>query len=187
MTSSPGVARPLVAIMLFGRSIYDFVTSRLIVMVFDSKKMHIGTMKTNEIKEKIRHAFNSFDGSSADLLEDFYSSDAVFQDPIRKVSGLNGIKEYYRGVYKNVKSISFDFSEIHHEGSIYYATWTLNMEVRGLNFGKPYSVDGISVLTFGEDGKVIHHRDYLDLGEMVYEKIPVLGSVVSLLRKALAH
>jgi len=28
------------------------------------------------------------------------------------------------------------------------------------------------------DGKVISHRDYFDLGEMLYEHIPLLGGVI---------
>jgi len=32
-------------------------------------------------------------------------------------------------------------------------------------------------------GKVARHRDYCDAGEEVYEKIPVLGAVIRLVRR----
>jgi hypothetical protein len=46
-----------------------------------------------------------------------------------------------------------------------------------LNGGKAVQVDGHSHLR-GDGDKVIYHRDYIDLGAMFYEHIPLFGAVV---------
>ena len=40
---------------------------------------------------------------------------------------------------------------------------------------------GISRLTIAE-GRVLHHRDYFDAGELLYENLPLLGSAIRLVR-----
>ena len=51
--------------------------------------------------------------------------------------------------------------------------------------GEIIRVEGASYLkTRGE--KVFYHRDYFDLGTIVYENIPVVGAIIRLLRFKLA-
>jgi hypothetical protein len=33
-----------------------------------------------------------------------------------------------------------------------------------------------------QDNKVIYHRDYLDLGSMLYEQLPFIGKLISWLK-----
>lgn len=40
------------------------------------------------------------------------------------------------------------------------------------------TVEGATRLEFDETGKVCLHRDYFDLGAMLYEQLPLLGAVV---------
>jgi limonene-1,2-epoxide hydrolase len=47
-------------------------------------------------------------------------------------------------------------------------------------------VQGISHLKFLEN-QVIYHRDYFDLGEMVYEHVPVLGKIVRFIKNSLGQ
>ena len=145
-------------------------------------------IKSNDanIKNMIK-TFNELGVDNLAVLDTFYDSKAEFQDPAVKVKGLAQLKKYYAAVYKNVKSIQFDFTEITKNDQCYYATWTMHLSATGLNSGKKYSVEGISVIQFNEKNLVTYHRDYLDLGDMVYEKLPVLGSLVKVIKKKLAH
>jgi hypothetical protein len=47
-------------------------------------------------------------------------------------------------------------------------------------------VDGFSQISF-EDNKVKHHRDYFDLGSMLYEQIPVLGLLIKKIKSGLGQ
>jgi hypothetical protein len=53
-----------------------------------------------------------------------------------------------------------------------------------LNGGQPVEVNGVSQICFSGD-RVIYHRDYFDLGEMLYENIPLLGVVIRNIKQRL--
>jgi hypothetical protein len=143
------------------------------------------TARPENLKTKIKEAFNAFNPSNMGVLDSFYADNVQFVDPVVKLDGLFKLKKYYSHVYKNVISIQFDFHKIENEGESYFAEWTMNLAVRGLNGGKAYSVEGLSALRFDPQGKVSYHRDYVDLGAMVYEKLPVLGPAIRLIKKQL--
>ena len=103
-----------------------------------------------------------------------------------KIKGLTELKKYYVHAYKNVKSIHFDFKDVVDHAPKCAATWEMKMSIKGLNGGRAYVVHGISLFHFNDGGKVIYHRDYLDLGEMLYEKLPLQGFVIRSLKKLLA-
>lgn len=138
-----------------------------------------------EFKSKIKKVFNAFDGKNLESLDGFYADHVLFQDPVTQVKGLKNLKKYYAHAYKNVKSIKFEFSEIFNEGSTYGAAWKMHLSVKGLNGGKEYTVPGFSRLKFNKRGLVTEHRDYVDLGDMVYERLPLQGLVISLIKKML--
>lgn len=144
-------------------------------------------MNSEQALNKIRDAFNKFDKNNMDVLDGFYAKDAVFQDPVVKVEGLDKIKTYYGHVYSNVKSIHFEFNEVFQSENRFALPWTMTLSVKGLNGGQEYSVEGSSVFEFDRKGKVIFHRDYVDLGAMVYERIPIFGKIVNQIRKMLRH
>ena len=65
-----------------------------------------------------------------------------------------------------------------------FLTWTMTLEHPKLQKGKTICVNGVSHLKF-RDGQVIYHRDYFDLGEMLYENLPLLGSVIKAIKQRL--
>ena len=54
-----------------------------------------------------------------------------------------------------------------------------------LKNGQPILVEGHSRLKF-VDNKVICHRDYFDVGSMLYENVPVVGDLVRLIKNRAA-
>ena len=136
--------------------------------------------------EKIIKVFNDFDGQNLTRLDTFYAADVVFEDPVTRIEGLKELKKYYSHAYKNVISIRFEFGAIFNNGDDYAAPWTMHLAVKGLNKEQPYSVKGLSHLKFNSSGLVAYHRDYVDLGDMVYERIPLIGAGVRKLKKFLA-
>lgn len=135
-----------------------------------------------DYKQKIIHTFNQFNGSNIQSLNDFYSSNIIFSDPAHQIQGLDNLKNYYQRLYKNVESIHFDFKRFIQEGPILSGEWTMKLQVRQLNGGKPFEVQGASFFEFNADHLVVIHRDYFDLGAMLYEKIPGLGHLIKVIR-----
>lgn len=131
-----------------------------------------------DLTTKIKTLYNQFDGKNLDLLDKYYALDVSFCDPAFKIEGLDNLKKYYAHAYQHVTSIEFIFSDIVHADNKYCATWVMNIAINRLNGGRVYSVNGVSVLQFNKHGLIRYHRDYLDLGEMLYERIPMLGFII---------
>lgn len=111
------------------------------------------------------------------LIDVIYDQDVVFIDPMHKVEGLNALNQYFGDLYTNLTECSFVIEHIvqqEYEASLY---WTMTYKHPKLNNGIEVSVEGHSHIKARGD-KVIFHRDYLDLGAMLYEQVPVLGSLV---------
>lgn len=144
--------------------------------------------KRNSPLQRSKEFFNHLNKETMDLVDDFYDQDVVFKDPLVLFSNRQPLKEYYRGLYQNVSLIRFTFENEVLSGPQCTFSWTMEMTC-GLNNGEPMSVNGISTIRFGgKEGKAVYHRDYYDMGEFVYERIPIVKSVIKLIKKKmLAH
>jgi ketosteroid isomerase-like protein len=135
------------------------------------------TMNNMTNKEKFQYIFEKLDKNSLHLIEEFYAPDVEFHDPVGMIKGSAKIKKYYENMYKNVNSIRFDFSHFVENGDDVVGVWKMTLATDKLNSGKPFVLDGTSVIKF-KNGKAVYHRDYFDMGAFVYENIPVLGFLV---------
>ena len=136
-------------------------------------------------RRKIKVAFNEFNLQNMQTLEFFYANDVQFCDPVKKIDGLSHLKEYYQELYKNVESISFDFHRFIEEDNAVACEWTMKIAVKKLNSARPYEVKGSSFFNFNEENLVSYHRDFFDVGEMLYEKIPVYGAITQFIKSKL--
>lgn len=128
--------------------------------------------------EKVEWSFNTLNKNNlSEVVDQFYHPDLEFSDPIVKVKGREAMKKYYSDMYKNVKEVRFAFNEFISMGDTVVGVWVMTLKTDSLNGGEAFTVDGNSVIKF-KDGQAIYHRDYFDVGAMVYEKIPVVGWMV---------
>jgi ketosteroid isomerase-like protein len=138
--------------------------------------------------QKVEHFYKNSSKDDMSLVTEFYHADAVFKDPVGEVKGAENLKAYYSSLYENLKEIKFEFPKTFEAKDTVIATWIMTISTESLNGGEPVRVEGSSVITFDADGKAIYHRDYFDLGEMVYEHIPFVGFLVRKVKKRLqAH
>lgn len=140
-----------------------------------------------ERSQRIRDAFNNLNRDTIDGLDAFYHPDVVFEDPLGRIEGLDALKAYYAGMYKNVTEITFEFTNEVAAGDQHVAFWTMRLRAKGLNRGREVAATGNSLLRFDEAGLVVYHRDFFDMGEFVYQHIPVLRFLVRKVNGALAH
>jgi len=117
-------------------------------------------------------------------LEKLYGEDLVFEDSFHRIEGRNEFKAYCRNLYENVQHIQFVFHDEWVKDRSAVLTWTMTFSHPRLKGGKPVQVSGASEIRFTD--KVTHHRDYFDGGALLYEHIPLLGSVVQQLKKRLS-
>ncbi len=126
-------------------------------------------------QEKIKYVFDNLSSNNLKILDDFYDPKTKFIDPLGEHLGLDSVREYYKNLYQNVKEIHFKYHEIISNGNTHILIWTMTLRTDALNGGKPTTLDGNSHITFNDANLVVYHRDYFDMGEFIYEHIPVLG------------
>jgi len=117
-----------------------------------------------------------------DVLKTVYHPNIEFQDPLHHVNGIAALTHYFDNIYTQVTSCNFHIEhtfEVNGEASVY---WTMHFAHKQLNGQKPIEVQGHSHLKMLDD-QVIYHRDYLDVGSMLYEHIPVLGCAIKSIKR----
>ncbi len=129
--------------------------------------------------------FNALSSDNLHRLEEIYTSDIRFVDPAHEIHGIDNVRDYFAKLYANVTSVNFDFREEVSSGESGYVQWDMHFAHPRLNGGRPITVPGASFLRFSSAGKVSFHRDYFDLGSMLYQHLPLLGSVVRSINRRL--
>lgn len=126
--------------------------------------------------------FTKLDQENLNLLDEIYDPDIIFSDPAHTIHGLVELRNYFQALYINT-TIRFEFSHQHEIGNQAYLQWVMHFSNPRLNRGAEVTVEGMSFLEFGSSGKVRGHRDYFDLGAMVYEQLPLLGGIIRSVKK----
>lgn len=137
--------------------------------------------------EKFLQMYKELSHDNLHLLEGVYSSDISFVDPAHEINGLNQLTEYFAALYQNVEAITFDFHNTLQQDKACYLQWDMTFRHKSLARGKSIVVSGSTFLQLDDQNKVCYHRDYFDLGEMLYEHIPILGTVVTGIKRRLGQ
>ena len=135
-----------------------------------------------DLKEAYRH----LGLNNIDTLESIYSKDVTFIDPVNTIIGRDTMLKHFRNSYQDVLACRFEFdtdAEIITQGQA-FLSWKMTYQHRKLKSKKPIVVYGASYLQF--EKRVIWHRDWFDLGQMVYENIPVVGAITGSIKSRLS-
>lgn len=115
--------------------------------------------------------------NNLDDLAKVYHENVIFIDPLHEVKGYPDLHAYFVSMYMNLtecKFMIYDVISTDDSAAIY---WNMTFTHVKLNGGESITVTGSSHLKGSKD-KVIYHRDYIDLGAMIYEQIPLLKRVI---------
>lgn len=124
------------------------------------------------------------------LFRRVYSDDVCFIDPVHELSGIDALMRYFHDSIAGLSSCEFVIDnaiagEEDEQGLAQAAVqWRMHYSSPRLDGGKPLCLNGSSVLKM-QSGRVCYHRDYFDLGSMVYEHVPVLKRLVLALKRRL--
>ena len=132
--------------------------------------------------DKFVDIYQKLDNSNLELLSEIYSDDIEFIDPMHQINGIAELRAYFANLYSNVKHCQFDITDSFSVDNNAFIYWTMHYAHPKLSSGKTISVQGHSKLIFKND-KIIKHRDYFNVGELLYKHIPLLGSVINYIDK----
>jgi steroid Delta-isomerase len=130
--------------------------------------------------DRIIRFFESISPENTGTLAGLYSADAYFKDPFNEVSGHAEIIAIFDHMFRKADEPHFRISHSILQDDDAFILWDFSFRIKGTRTRQ--SIHGSSHLRFGDDGKVEYHRDYWDPAEELYEKIPVLGSLMRLLK-----
>lgn len=126
-----------------------------------------------------------FEGLSRDdlpRLERIYAEDARFKDPFNEVLGVPAIERIFSHMFDSLDTPRFVVHDVLVEGSQCFLTWDFVFRLRRRHAAE-ITVRGGTHLRFAPDGRVQWHRDYWDAAEELYEKLPLIGSLMRWLKR----
>lgn len=145
-----------------------------------------GTPVNSEAVERVRAFFESISPEALRRIDEIYAADAFFKDPFNEVRGLERIRRIFEHMFVQVEAPRFVVREVVTDGRHAFLTWDFLFRARRLGEAQQV-IHGASHLKFDADGRVNYHRDYWDAAEELYEKIPLLGGLMRLLRRRAAR
>jgi hypothetical protein len=113
----------------------------------------------------------------------FYTPDALFKDPFNEVRGLSGVQAIYSHMYTALDDPRFVVTGRVVDGNQCFLTWDFKFRFKNFHRNTEQTVRGGSHLLLAGDGRIRSHRDYWDAAEELYEKLPVVGSLMRWLKK----
>lgn len=126
--------------------------------------------------------YQQLNTSNLHLLNDIYDDNIVFIDPIHKINGLPALLAYFENLYTNLIFCEFSINNIVEQGNEAAIYWKMTFSHPKLGNAKSICVHGHSHI-MGKDNKVVFHRDYFDLGSMLYEHLPIFGKITQWFKK----
>lgn len=118
---------------------------------------------------------------SLQQIDCYYTEDACFKDPFNEVSSREHIAAIFRHMFATLEAPRFVIHQCTGNDSETFITWDMEFARKG----RTMSIKGCSHLRHNESGLVTHHRDYWDAAEELYEKLPVLGWLMRIIKRKL--
>ncbi|QXI41045.1 nuclear transport factor 2 family protein [Pseudomonas wayambapalatensis] len=135
--------------------------------------------------QQFAERFASLDGANLDRLENLYSEDITFRDPLHHIQGLQALRAYFEQLYANASDIRYAFiSADEVSPGQGYLRWTLHFRHPRLAGGRQITLQGCSCLHWRD--RVHFHQDYFDAGALIYEHLPIMGGAIRWLKGRLA-
>lgn len=133
--------------------------------------------QTQLMVERFTARFERVGPAMGDGLEDLYSADIAFRDPITTVTGIEPLRRYLAHFGDTAAGARFAITDTVVQPGNAVVFWTM------LPAGGGDPIHGVSHLRVRD--RVYEERDYFDLGA-VYDQVPVLSWLTSLVKGRLA-
>lgn len=125
--------------------------------------------------------FEAFQPADVARLGEYYTAQTAFKDPFNELTGLQGVQQVFNHMFRALVGPRFVVHDVLVQDNQCFMTWDFFFRYQP---GKPEQrVRGASQFHFDVDGKITAHRDYWDAAEELYEKLPIVGSLMRWLKR----
>ncbi len=141
---------------------------------------------TSQAMARVVEFYETLSPASLARIAEVYAADARFTDPFNEVCGVPAIEKVFRHMYEQVQAPCFRVIHRMAEGDEAWLAWEFQFHFRGWKEAELQCIRGATHLRFAADGRVMAHRDYWDSGEELYSRLPLVGTLVSWLRRRMS-
>lgn len=117
-------------------------------------------------------------------LPEIVTPDVRFADPFNDVTGVVPMRRILEKMFADLAEPRFRVTHRAWDRDHCFLRWKFT--ARSKANGEAWVIEGMSELTFAPDGRVASHVDHWDAGRQFYEKLPVIGGLLRLIRRRLA-
>ena len=125
--------------------------------------------------------FETLSRESVTQLPQIYTEQTFFKDPFNEVHGIAEVTRIFSHMFDQVDAPRFRITEHVLQGEQAFLSWDFLFRMKR-HSAEEQCIRGATHVRFAADGRVNFHRDYWDAAEELYEKLPLLGSFMRLLK-----
>jgi ketosteroid isomerase-like protein len=134
--------------------------------------------------ERFQALFDDFTATAlARGTAEVYADDAWLDDNLKTLRGAAAIRDYFVESAGHTEDTRIEFHDAARSGDDFYFRWTMTIRFKSLAGGRPVESAGMTHVRFSEQGKVLLHKDFWDPAAGLYEHVPVLGSLIRMVRR----
>jgi hypothetical protein len=127
--------------------------------------------------------FETLTPASMAELQQLYDPQASFKDPFNDVRGVAAITAIFEHMFVALHAPRFVVTQQVVQGEQCFLTWEFRFRFKSFKPDTERVILGATHLVFTPQGQISLHRDYWDAAEELYEKLPVVGSLMRWLKK----
>ena len=119
-----------------------------------------------------------------DDLKALCAPEVRFADPFNDVVGPDRVAAVFADMFARVHDMSFEVTDRCGDARRAYLRWIFRFRTRP--GGKMWTFTGVAEVHFDAEGRLSAHLDHWDAAGQLYEKLPLIGTVLRALRRRLA-
>ena len=141
-------------------------------------------MDTLALADRYARFWENLSADTLDGLADVMAPGVRFRDPFNDVSGIARVREVFAETYRRLRDVEVRVTDVAAGQEACYLRWSFAYRIGRSR--RRWQLDGMTEVQFDDDGRVTAHIDHWDAATQVYEKLPVIGGVLRLLRAKIA-
>jgi len=134
---------------------------------------------------QLKQFYEQFSVETIARLDEIYTQDLEFRDPVHTMHGSLAVKNYLRRLASELSHYRIRYLDESIGEHAAYLTWEMDYAHKRLRQGRIITVRGMSQVRYTT--RIFYHEDCYDLGALLYEHLPGLGLATRHLKHRLAR
>ena len=131
------------------------------------------------------HTFHSSDDWQTEL-QSIYAPDVQFVDSFTVIQDRIELERYFENLRSSTQPMRLEVLDVLEGQQGIYLVWQIETTFELLGSEKQVASMGGTLFRLDEDGKILMQKDFWDSTEGFFRHVPVLGSMIEMIRSAVA-